>query len=100
LGGSCETFGGIWEEIKESSEVILIKKPNACTEFELQDFATFVCAGDEVAVDGLTERIKKAEVLVFLSQEGSLKGIAALKNPEQGYKKEVFQKAQATAKES
>jgi predicted GNAT family N-acyltransferase len=57
-------------------------------------------AGGEVTADGLEARIKKAETLLFLVQGGCLKGIAAIKNPESGYKEGVFQKAQATIKAS
>jgi len=86
--------------MKDNTEVIAVKKPNECSETELKDFAAFVCAGGEVTAAGLGERIRKAEALVFLSQEGCLKGIAAIKNPEREYKNGVFQKAHATVQAS
>ena len=72
------------------------KKPSECSADELQDFAALVLAGGEVTAVGLEERIKKAESLLFLVQDGCLKGIAAVKNPEKNYKERVFKKAQAT----
>lgn len=82
--------------MKESGKVITVKKPSECSETELQDFAALVLAGGEVTTNGLNERIKKAEALVFLAQEGCLKGIAAVKNPEENYKNSVFKEAGAT----
>jgi predicted GNAT family N-acyltransferase len=61
----------------------------------LQDFAALVLAGGEVTAVELEVRIKKAEKLIFLEQDGCLKGVAALKNPEKNYKERVFRKAQA-----
>jgi GNAT superfamily N-acetyltransferase len=82
--------------MNESAEVFVIKKPSDCSEAELQDFAALILAGGEVTAVGLNTRIKKAEALVFLSQSDCLKGIAAVKNPEQNYKSDVFQKAKAS----
>lgn len=78
------------------TELIAVKKPSKCSSAELQDFAALVLAGGEVMAVGLDARIKKAEALIFLSQDNCLKGIAAVKNPAQNYKGDVFQKAQAT----
>jgi len=82
--------------MNEGAEVIVIKKTSDCSEAELQDFAALVLAGGEVTAVGLDARIKKAEALVFLLQNDCLKGIAAVKNPEQNYKRGVFQKAKAS----
>ena len=82
--------------MKESLEVITVKRPSDCSATELQDFAALVLAGGEVTAVGLDARIRKAEALVFLAQDGCLKGIAAVKNPEQNYKNGVFQEAQAS----
>ena len=76
--------------------MITVKKPSECSATELQDFAALVLAGGEVEPVGLDERIKKAEALVFLTQDGCLKGIAAVKNPEQDHKNGVLEKAQAS----
>jgi predicted GNAT family N-acyltransferase len=82
--------------MKEHPEIIT-KKPCECSEKELEDFTDLVSQGGEVTLNGLNERIKKAEALIFLVQGGRLKGIAAVKNPVESYKKDVFNKAQTTA---
>lgn len=82
--------------MKKDTEVIASKTPNDCSVAELQDFAALVRAGGEVTAVDLEVRIKKAEKLVFLEQDGCLMGIAALKNPEKNYKEGVFRKAQAS----
>lgn len=82
--------------VKENSEVITVKKPIECSATELLDFAAFVLASGEVTSVGLDARIRRAEALVFLVQNGCLKGITAVKNPEHNYKNRVFQKAQAS----
>lgn len=82
--------------MNESAEVVTIKKPSECSTAELQDFVAFVLAGGEVTAVGLDVRVKEAEALVFLVQDGCLKGIAAVKNPDQNYKNKVFRKARAS----
>ncbi len=82
--------------MKELIELIVIKKPNECSDAELQDFAALVRAGGEVIEDGLDTRINNAEALVFLTQNNCLKGIAAIKNPDQHYKIRVFQSAKTS----
>lgn len=82
--------------MEERSKLVTVKKPSECSAVELQDFSAFVLASGEVMADGLDARIRKAETLVFLTQDGCLKGIAAVKNPEQNYKDGVFDKAQAS----
>ena len=78
-------------------ETITVMKPTECTEAERQNFFSFIVAGREVTEQGLKERIKKAEALVFLKQDNVLKGIAAVKKPESSYQRRVFKKACATA---
>ena len=80
--------------------MIAAKEPNECSASELQDFAALVLSGGEVIEVGLEARIRKAKSLLFLVQDGCLKGIAAVKNPEQGYKDSVFKKAHATVEAS
>ena len=58
------------------------KKPSECSATEFQYFTALVLTGGEVTTVGLDARIKKAEALVFLAQDGCLKGIAAVKNPD------------------
>jgi hypothetical protein len=71
-----------------------VKKPCDCTQRELQDFVSLVLAGGEVTAVGLEDRVKNAQLLVFLTIGGCLKGIAAAKNPAPSYRRGVFQKAQ------
>jgi GNAT superfamily N-acetyltransferase len=85
---------------KQGTEMIVAKKPTECLETELKDFAALILVGGEVTAVGLEARIKKAEALLFLVQDSCLKGIAAVKNPEKGYRQGVFQKAQATIEAS
>ena len=63
--------------VKENSEVITVKKPSECSATELLDFAAFVLASGEVTSVGLDARIRRAEALVFLVQNGCLKGITS-----------------------
>lgn len=73
------------------------KPPDECSSEEIDKFCEFVRMGGEVESQGLTNRIKKAALLVFLYSGKDLIGVAAIKNPNAGYKAEVFQKATATA---
>jgi predicted GNAT family N-acyltransferase len=86
--------------MNKGTEVIVAKKTAECSAAELKDFAALVLAGCEVTEVGLEVRIKNAETLLFLRQDGCLKGIAAVKNPKNKYKERVFQKAQATVEAS
>lgn len=79
---------------------VSIKKPGECTAEELQGFVAFVLAGGEVMTAELNERVRKAEFLVFLSQDGCLKGIAAVKKPAPGHRIRVFQKAHASRQDT
>lgn len=81
-----------------ASIVIVTKTPSECSASELQNFAALVLAGGEVIADKLEARIKNAKALLFLQHDGCLKGIAAVKNPYNSYKEEVFEKADATEK--
>ncbi|AGA89263.1 hypothetical protein Thimo_0400 [Thioflavicoccus mobilis 8321] len=76
--------------------MITSKKPVECSEIELADFAALVRAGGEVTKTGFDGRLKRAEALLFLEQDGCLQGIAAVKNPDKKYKEGVFAKAKST----
>jgi len=52
-----------------------------------------VCAGGEVAPEGLEHRVRAAARLVFLEVCCCLRGIAALKRPQQEYRKRVSVKS-------
>lgn len=77
-------------------QMVTVKKPCECTRGELQDFVSLVLAGGEVTAVGLEERVQKAQLLVFLTVGGCLKGIAAVKNSAPSYRRGVFKKAQAS----
>jgi RimJ/RimL family protein N-acetyltransferase len=71
-----------------------IKRPLKCDKQELESFEILVRKGEEVAGDGLTERIRKAAFLLFLTDvDRSLIGVSALKRPNPGYRANVFQSA-------
>ncbi|HYR77446.1 MAG TPA: GNAT family N-acetyltransferase [Pyrinomonadaceae bacterium] len=76
---------------------VIAKKPSDCSPTELEDFERLVLAGGEVTAAGLNARIKNAAILIYVSQSNYVTGIAALKQPQEQYKKGVFQKAGATA---
>src|SRR5258708_10644364 len=76
--------------------MIRVKEPGDCLSTELEEFVALVRAGREVDDTGLDARIRNASKLLFLTEEGGTKGIAALKRPAQRYRESVFQKAQAS----
>lgn len=76
------------------------RKPRDCSEPEIKDFVSLVLAGGEVTAVGLEDRVRRAELLVFLQHDGCLKGIAAVKNPVTHYANEVFRKAQVPNRRS
>lgn len=65
------------------------KSPGACTTIEIGAFIAFVRAGGEVSNQGLAERIRGAATLVFAHIDGSLVGVAALKQPQASYRRRV-----------
>jgi GNAT superfamily N-acetyltransferase len=71
----------------------LDRRPNDCDDKDIGDFMAFVLAGDEVVSDGLEGRIRGAERLVFLRVCGCLSGVAALKPPDQHYRKDISSKS-------
>ncbi len=75
---------------------IVVKKPSECSEDELDSFEGLVRKGGEVIGAGLRDRIQNANRLVFLIEnDGTLAGIAALKEPIIDYKKKVFKDARS-----
>lgn len=73
---------------------IIWNKPSECAENELKMFESLINKGGEVVTHGLYDRIMRAEWLVFLFEsDKTLAGIAALKKPNDNYKKGVFRKA-------
>jgi predicted GNAT family N-acyltransferase len=74
---------------------MILKSPAECSSEELALFARFVRDGGEVQSQGLPGRIRQAKALAFLVENGQAIGIAALKQPNQGYRAGVFAKAKA-----
>lgn len=70
-----------------------IKEPSECSKKELEDFYQLVLEGEQVEISGLRDRIKTAKLLAFHYEGNILVGIAALKHPNETYKKKVFKKA-------
>jgi GNAT superfamily N-acetyltransferase len=79
-------------EVKSRVDPVIVK-PELCSPAELAAFRTLVQQGDEVQRRGLLNRVKTARALVFLKLEGSVVGIAALKEPATTYRHGVFRKA-------
>jgi RimJ/RimL family protein N-acetyltransferase len=72
----------------------IIKSPSKCDKHELESFEALVRKGEEVVGDGLTERVRRAAFLMFLTNaDGALIGVSALKRPNSGYRAKVFQSA-------
>ncbi|MCH7914906.1 MAG: GNAT family N-acetyltransferase [Deltaproteobacteria bacterium] len=72
---------------------LAVKAPDACSSDEIKDFLELVGQGEEVEPGGLAGRVRKAAALVFLHVDNQLAGVAALKNPNDGYRSSVFRKA-------
>ena len=66
------------------------KSPAACCDAEIADFIGLVLAGGEVRADGLEERVRSAERLVFLREGTGLVGVAGLKCPAPSYRRKVI----------
>jgi predicted GNAT family N-acyltransferase len=71
---------------------VQIKAPAECTPIELDAFEKLVVEGGEVTTHGLRQRIEQAKKLVFIN-EGKCVAVCAIKNPNEGYKSRVFEKA-------
>jgi len=71
---------------------IYSKSPQECSIEEINKFKTLVLEGGEVITQGLFERIKRAEKLIFVKDDDYI-GIGAIKKPYDQYKNNVFKKA-------
>lgn len=71
----------------------IIKKPLECSKKEKEDFYDLVVKCDEVDKNGLKERIEGAKLLAFHYENINLVGTAALKCPDEDYKKDKFKRA-------
>ena len=74
-----------------------VKRPSDCSRGEIEAFMALVIEADEVDPEGLEDRVKRAEMLIFIyDDEEELIGVAAVKRPGKSYKDRVFEKAQTT----
>lgn len=73
---------------------VIIKSPGECCDVELKSFEELVTAGGEVVLEGLRQRVQRAEKLFFIHGEGCV-AVGAIKIPYVEYKASVFEKAGA-----
>lgn len=75
----------------------IIKSPDACTEIERAAFLARVIDGGEVASGGLSDRVRRAEALLFLLDDASgLVGVSAIKRPHPNYRANKFAAAKTS----
>jgi len=74
---------------------IVAGKPAEFTDAERASFIELVRAGGEVGGQVLERNIASAQALVFLRQEGQVRGIAAVKCPLLSYRKRIGRSAKA-----
>ena len=67
--------------------------PDKCNKLQIKVFHDIVVEGGQVMIAGLEDRIKAADFLSFCECENEVAGVASIKNPDIGYKKETFRKA-------
>ena len=72
----------------------IAKAPKDCSSTELKTFERLVSDGGEVSLVGLRQRIQRAEKLLFIN-DGECVAVGAIKNPNAGYKADVFEKSNA-----
>jgi GNAT superfamily N-acetyltransferase len=73
-----------------------LKEPIACTEAERREFARLVRQGFEPVTEPLDGRIRDAACLAFHYATGDALGaVAALKAPDERYRHDLFEKADA-----
>lgn len=73
---------------------LIAVKPVAASAAELERFEELVVEAGEVIGAALTTNIANARILVMLKHEGVLCGVAALKRPQDSYRKRVASQAE------
>jgi predicted GNAT family N-acyltransferase len=81
------------ESTKNTELSIQISKPASSGRKKLQQFHDLVLWGEQVNANFLMKRINNCELLAFGWMANDLASIAALKNPAQHHKSEVFEQA-------
>lgn len=78
----------------ETDFSVALKTPTKCSKAELDAFEGLVSIGDEVIQNGLRNRIEGAYFLALGKiVNGEVVGVAALKNPNNNYRRSVFEKS-------
>ena len=72
-----------------------VKDPCELTVDEIDAVCELICKGAEVDEGGLSARVRQAEALARVRVGDRIVGVAALKNPQPGYRVGVFKKAKA-----
>jgi GNAT superfamily N-acetyltransferase len=75
---------------------IKIQVPGSCASDELAQIEKLVLLGSEVMPAGLGDRIARSVRLSWAHNESRIVAVAALKRPNERYRKSVFQKSGAT----
>lgn len=85
----CSYEGSKIQQMNAENPQIVAKAPAACSDVEIADFVALVLAGGEVAPHGLENRVRSAERIAFLRENGCLLGVAGLKYPSQSHRSKV-----------
>lgn len=73
----------------ETDIEVLARAPGAFSPAELKRFRELIIEGGEVGGAALATNIVNARILVVLTVRGMMRGVAALKCPQNGYRKKV-----------
>lgn len=87
--GSCPLMANVGQHENEAMPELIIGSPGQFSNLEIGYFIACIRAGDEVAVQGLVERIRDAAALVFAKTGGGFVGVAALKRPRPSYRSRI-----------
>lgn len=77
-------------------EKIIWKQPHECTAREIDQFVALAAQGNEVDEADIRRGTLRAKYLLWNEKGEGFIAVAALKNPNPGYRLRVFQKASAT----
>lgn len=72
---------------------LIIENPENIPDALLMQLIDLISEGAQVDINGLKNRLLKADLIALLTDEGKIATTATLKNPNQGYKETVFKKA-------
>jgi hypothetical protein len=72
---------------------LLVKKPSELKDEELDEFQQLVIRGGEIDPDDLTFRLKNADRLAFVLEDGAIIAVGAIKNPTERHKNDISRKS-------